>query len=75
MFSISKPHMHREAFVELTKSIGLWAATAFSAVGTFFTHALPILQASLCIIGLVSGFYSIQASRATIKKNKSEKGN
>lgn len=68
--------MHREAITELLKSIGLWLATAGSAIGTFIAHALPLMQFGLCIVGLISGYFSIQASRATraaIQKNTTEK--
>jgi len=64
--------MHREAITELLKSIALWLATAGSAIGTLIIHALPLMQFGLCVIGFVSGYYSIQASRATrdaIRKN------
>ena len=72
MLSTCHP-MHREAIYELFKSIGLWLATASSAVGTFIVHALPLAQLALCVVGIISGYYSIKASRAACEIHRNQK--
>ena len=73
---ISTSHaMHREAFTELLKSIALWLTTISAGIGTFIIHALPFMQFGLFVVGFISGYYSIKASRATIEIRRNQKQN
>ena len=57
-------HYH-DAIIQSIKSLGYAIGAAGSAIGTFMIHSLPFLQFCLVIVGIISGYYSIRASRAT----------